>query len=90
MLGETGKYPTACMFTEGETQLLYNEQKKILGTLELVYDDSVSWRMRDLLTTRLTRNITGIFQEMAKGFIILGPLFAALGENKLRCYWVIR
>lgn len=28
MLGQSGDYSTACMFTEAETLLLYEEQKK--------------------------------------------------------------
>ena len=35
MLGESGAYSTACMFTEAETLLLYEEQKKKRSTVRL-------------------------------------------------------
>lgn len=43
------KYSTACMFTEVETKLLYEEQKEILGRDGLVCD-VLSLSIRDSLT----------------------------------------
>jgi hypothetical protein len=34
MLGDSGRYSTACMFTEAETRLLYEEQKKALESCD--------------------------------------------------------
>jgi hypothetical protein len=70
------------MFTEAETQLLYEAQKKKLETRELVCDGSVAY---DLLTisryraslSRLKTYVDGIMdiiQEMAISFTIPGPL----------------
>jgi hypothetical protein len=72
------------MFTEAETQLLYDEQKKKLGSCGSVCDGSdlayegLAHQSTD--RTSLSRfqtyvnGLMGIVQGMAKGFTIRGPL----------------
>ena len=52
MLGQLGDYSTACMFTEAETLLLYEEQKKKPLTVRL-YELANERLAHDCLTGNL-------------------------------------
>jgi hypothetical protein len=75
---EPGKYLTACMFTEAETLLLYEEQTKNRESVcELPHERCAHYSPYRASLSRLktfVNGITGITRGMAKGFTIPGPL----------------
>lgn len=78
MLGEPGQYSTACMFTEAETQLLYDEQKKKLGSC----GSDISFTFSDLRKWFNGYN-SGDGQRLYNPWSIA----RAFGANKLGSYW---
>ncbi|KAI9509991.1 hypothetical protein F5148DRAFT_1374784 [Russula earlei] len=77
-LGAPGRYSTACMFTEAETQLLFEKQKEILQSGGL----DISFTFADLRKWYNGYN-------SGDGVRLYNPwsIAQAFEENELGCYW---